>query len=218
MSPLRAPLTALVPVALLRAAWGLSAASVSCSGRSKVKLKFTCRTQGPAAQGWGASWQGACLQDGAVWTWVSGPGSWVSPTPIRWGCYHSREDGSCTLRLCTLGAPSVQGTWPSWHAFLPDTEGNWLWNEGDERWSCQGWCLRWGVCVPALMTAGQRGGRAWPGGGVPALIPLLRGQLSRQLGLETTWGACMGSGRHVDVAEAPGHQPALRVSLAACPQ
>lgn len=93
MSPLRAPLTALVPMALLGAAWGLSAASVSCSGRSKVKLKFTCRTLGPAARGWGASWQGAGLQDGAAWTWVAGPGSWVGPAPHRMGLLSQRGGG-----------------------------------------------------------------------------------------------------------------------------
>ena len=80
---------------------------------------------GPAAWGWGASWQGAGLQDGAVWPWVTGPGSWVSSPPNQMGLLSRRgAGGSCTLCLCTLGAPSVQGTWPSWPAFLPETEGD----------------------------------------------------------------------------------------------
>lgn len=122
MSPLRAPLTALVPMALLGAAWGLSAASVSCSGRSKVKLKFTCRTLGPAARGWGASWQGAGLQDGAAWTWVAGPGSWVGPAPHRMGLL-SQRGGVWLLRPPSLhfGSPlcprdvAIAARFPSRH-------------------------------------------------------------------------------------------------------
>lgn len=105
--------------------------------------------------------------------------------------------GSCALRLCTSGAPSVRGTWPSRPAFLPDTEGGWLWNEGGGRWSCPGWRLRWGVCALALLMVGQRGGRARPGVGVPALVPLLRASAEQTAwfrnhlgGLRGLWWAC----------------------------
>lgn len=98
-----------------------------------------------------------------MWTWMTGPGSWVSPPPMRWGCYHDGGGDSCALCLCTLGPLSVQGTWPSWPTFLPESEGDWLWNEGVERWSCQGWRPRRGSCVLGLTMAGQRGGRAWLG-------------------------------------------------------
>ena len=65
---------------------------------------------------------------------------------------------------------------------------------------------------------GAVGWQSLAGGGGACPRPSPECQLSRQLGLETTWVACTGSGQHVDVAEAPGHQPALRVSLATRPQ
>jgi len=123
--------------------------------------------------------------------------------------------GSCTLCLCTLGAPSVQGTWPSWSAFLPETEGGWLWNKGIERWSCQGWHPRRRACTLALVMAGQWGGRAWPELGVPTLLPVLRVSAERAAwfgnhlgglhGLQWTHGHSRGSWPSACFDGEPGH-------------
>lgn len=54
-----------------------------------------------------------------------------------------------------------------------------------------------------LTMAGQRGGRAWLGLGVRALVPLLRVSAERAAWFENHLVACMASSGHVDIAEAP---------------